>query len=329
VVKLSTDLSTVQDFFTPEGGQNGWSNLDKIDGDFSGAGVLLLPDQPGPLPHLAVVAGKIGPMYLLNRDHLGGLGPEKVTLGRYANYGCWCGQSYYLGSDGVGRVVESTGVVSIVWKVITSPKLKLAAESYSPQLQDMQNPGFFTTVSSNGTAANTQVIWAVERPYDPNTNDVTLLAFDPSNNSTQLFSGIAGTWPFAQTANANLVPIVANGLVLVASYKNISGFGMFGSHAKHLIFHPPPAPPARGLPPGVKHEVRGVVTEFDATSLSLRLRDGSMLKVDMKAAQAGFDVAPVVVGHAIDVRGDYHDGVLVASSILHQKENPLTWAADR
>lgn len=329
VVKLSTDLGTVQDFFTPEGGQDGWSNLDKSDGDFASAGVLLLPDQPGKYPHLAIAAGKVGPMYLLNRDHLGGLGPEKVTLGRYANYGCWCGQSYYLGSDGVGRVVESSGFVSIVWKVVTSPKLKLVAESYSPNLQDFQDPGFFTTVSSNGTAANTQIIWAVERPYDPNTNNVTLLAFDPSNNSNQIFSGVAGTWPFAQSANANLVPVVANGHVFVASYKNISGFGMYGGGAKPIVFHPPPAPPARGLPPGVKHEVRGVVTAMDRASFSLRLRDGRTLKVDMQAAQAAFHVAPVVVGHACDVRGDYRDGVLVASSILHQKENPLTWAPDK
>jgi hypothetical protein len=329
VVKLSNDLGTVQDFFTPAGGQDGWSNLDKSDGDFSAGGVLLLPDQPGRYPHLAVAGGKVGPMYLLDRDHLGGLGPEKVTLGRYANYGCWCGPSYYVGSDGVGRVVESSGVVSIVWKIDTSAKPKLVAESYSPHLQDMQDLGFFTTISSNGTAANTQIIWAVQRPYDPNTNDVALLAFDPSNNSNQIFSGVAGTWPFAQSANANLVPVVANGHVFVASYKNISGFGMYGGGTKPIIFHPPPAPPARGLPPGVKHEVRGTVTDMDKTSFNLRLRDGRRLKVDMQAARAAFDVVAIVPGHAVDVRGDYHDGVLVAQSILHQKQSPLTWAPDR
>jgi hypothetical protein len=329
VVKLSTDLARVQGFFTPEGGQDGWSNLDKSDGDFSAGGVLVLPDQPGRYPHLAIAAGKVGPMYLLNRDHLGGLGPEKVTLGRYANYGCWCGQSYYVGSDGVGRVVESTGVVSIVWKIVTSPRPKLVAESYSPHLQNMQDPGFFTTISSNGTTPNTQIIWAVQRPYDPNTNEVALLAFDPSNNSNQIFSGVAGTWPFAKSANANLVPVVANGHVFVASYKNISGFGMFGGRAKPVVFHPPAASPARGLPPGVTHEVRGIVTALDGTSLSLRLRDGRTLRVDMQAAQAAFDVVPIVPGRAVDVRGDDRDGVLVARSILHQKQNPLTWDPDK
>ncbi len=331
VVKLSTDLTTVQDFFTPQGGLYGWSNLDRIDGEFSGGGVLLLPDQPGAVPHLAIAAGKYGPMYLLNRDSLGGLGPEKLALGRYANYGCWCGQSYYMGADGIGRVVESTGVVSIVWKVEThaNAKPKLVAESYSPHLQNMQDPGFFTAVSSNETTAGTQIIWAVERPYDPSTNDVNLLAFDPSNGSAQIFAGVAGTWPFAASANANLVPVIANGHVFVASYKNISGFGLYGGGTKRARFHPPPAPPAPALPPGVTHELHGVVIAASHASLDLRLRDGRILKVDMAGARAAYHVAPVVPGHALDVRGDYRAGIFVANSILRQKANVLTWAPDR
>jgi hypothetical protein len=55
-------------------------------------------------------------MYLLNRDSLGGLGKASVT----ENRGCWCGQSYCTGSDGVGRVVASTGYNVKVWRVQTS-----------------------------------------------------------------------------------------------------------------------------------------------------------------------------------------------------------------
>ena len=33
---------------------------------------MLLPDQPGGMPHLAVAAGKDGNMYLMNEDSLGG-----------------------------------------------------------------------------------------------------------------------------------------------------------------------------------------------------------------------------------------------------------------
>jgi hypothetical protein len=63
VIKLSTDLTTVQSFFTPKGGQNDWRQLDYYDNDFGSGGVLLLPPQNGRTPNLAVAAGKAGPMY--------------------------------------------------------------------------------------------------------------------------------------------------------------------------------------------------------------------------------------------------------------------------
>jgi hypothetical protein len=37
--------------------------------------VLVLPDQPGPVPHLAVAAGKDGGLFILNRDDRGLIAP--------------------------------------------------------------------------------------------------------------------------------------------------------------------------------------------------------------------------------------------------------------
>jgi hypothetical protein len=42
---------------------------------------------------------------------------------------------------------------------------------------------------------------------------------------TQLFRGAAGAWPNTG-GNANLVPVVANGKVYVASYKELEIFGL-------------------------------------------------------------------------------------------------------
>jgi hypothetical protein len=342
VVKLSGDLGTVQDYFTPQSGLFGWSNLDKTDLELSGAGVLLLPDQPGAYPHLAVIAGKAGvpgtpgPMYLLNRDHLGGLGNNQVTLGVYPSYGCWCGQSYYTGSDGFGRVVQSAGVNVNVWKLRTDPYTRMVLESTSPTLNDGQDPGFFTTISSNGTKRDTAVIWAVERPYDTNTYYVSLKAFDPANGSKLIYSAVAGYWPFAPTANANIVPVVANGKVLVASYKTLIAFGLTTTTASSteqasppLALHFADKPALAPLPAGVSHELHGVVTAIKDNTLTLRLRDGRSVTVDMTAAKAESAVAPVAVGHASNVRGNYIGNVFAATSILHQKDNPLLWADDR
>ena len=46
--------------------------LDDEDLDMGSGGNLLLPDQPGPNPHLMVGVGKYGTIYLVNRDSMGG-----------------------------------------------------------------------------------------------------------------------------------------------------------------------------------------------------------------------------------------------------------------
>jgi hypothetical protein len=46
-----------------------------------------------------------------------------------------------------------------------------------------------------------------------------------------LFNGTAGAWP-NRTGNSNLVPVVANGLVFVASNQQLQIFGLTGARAK-------------------------------------------------------------------------------------------------
>jgi hypothetical protein len=328
VVKLSTDLTTVQSFFTPGGGPNGVRSLEVNDNDFGSGGVLLLPDQPGTYPHLAVAAGKSGPIYLLNRDSLGSRGGKKVTLGAYTSYRCWCGQSYFVGADGGGRIVASTGQQLDIWKLQTEPSTTLVHES-SNFIGGGQDPGFFTSISSSGTQAGSQVIWAVRRPSDIDPANLMLEAFDPANGAATLFSGIAGTWPFAGFANANVVPVVANGHVFVASYGNLSIFGLCNTPpARRRAFRAPPRP-VMALPTGVAHELHGVVTAADADTVTLRTRTGALVRVDIAAARAAHDAAPEAVGDAAVVRGDYRNGLLVAKFVIHAKPSPSLWGPDR
>jgi outer membrane protein assembly factor BamB len=101
----------------------------------------------------------------------------------------------------------------------------LTAVTHSPALVSGQSPGFFTTVSSNGQT--NAIIWAVSHPASVTSNGIFLYAFDPSVSGTmkQLFQGTAGSWPNFK-ANANLVPVVANGRVYVASNKQLQIFGL-------------------------------------------------------------------------------------------------------
>jgi len=223
VVKISSTLATVLDLFTP----SNQVALDQSDGDFGSGGVLVIPDQPGSIPHLAVAAGKDGNMYFMNEDNLGGYSPHKNNvLGTYAIGGCWCGQSYFMDADGTGRVVASGGNSISLYRIETSPKVALHFLKGSVSIPGSQNPGFFTSVSSNGTKA--PIIWALSHPTGVGSDPINLYAFDPSSGKTTmktLFSAQAGYWPNIN-GNSNLVPVVANGRVFVASNQTLEIFGL-------------------------------------------------------------------------------------------------------
>jgi len=233
VVKVSSTLTEVVDLFTP----SNQAALDQSDADFGSGGALVLPHQPGAIPHIAVAAGKDGNMYVMNEDNLGGYNPnQNNVLGTYSVGGCWCGQSYFVNSDGVARVVSSGGSVAGIWKVQTSPQLALSLESVSPSLGGVQDPGFFTTISSNGTAS--PIVWALSRPINSSPAAIRLSAYDPNSlkagTMKQLFRAIAGVWPNLG-GNSNLVPVVADGHVFVASNGQLKVFGLLGMGAKNSL----------------------------------------------------------------------------------------------
>ena len=229
VVKVSPTLTTVLDVFTP----SNQVGLDQGDVDFGSGGALVLPDQPGSVPHMAVAAGKDGNMFFMNEDNLGGYSPSKNNvLGTYRIGGCWCGQSYFLDASGSGRVVSSGGTNVKVWQVQTSPAPALSLLKTSAGILSLQDPGLFTSISSNGT--NNPVIWAVSRPQTTGKYPLFLYAFNPEvgkGTLKRIFRGKAGYWPNTG-GNSNLVPVVANGQVFVASNKLLNIFGLLGAQSQ-------------------------------------------------------------------------------------------------
>ena len=222
-VKMSPTLGSVLSFFTP----SNEGTLDTDDNDYGSGGMLVLPDQPGTFPHLAVASGKDGRMFVLNRDSMGGLHspdtPQNVGIG-----GCWCGPSYFQSASGP-RVVSSGGTQVKMWSLTTSgSQPSVASVASSPDLEtSVQDPGFFTSISSNGTTANSAVVWAVGRASGADLH-VSLYAFNatPSGGTLPLlWSGAAGSWP-NKDGNSNIVPTVANGRVYVASNRQLQIFGI-------------------------------------------------------------------------------------------------------
>src|SRR5882757_790467 len=75
VLKLSGNLDLV-DWFIP----GSVAFLNDHDLDLSGGAPVILPHQDGPFPHVMVVAGKQGTIYVLNRDNLGMYAPNDTQI---------------------------------------------------------------------------------------------------------------------------------------------------------------------------------------------------------------------------------------------------------
>jgi hypothetical protein len=270
-------------------------------------------------------------MYLLDRNNLGGHDNPDRVLETFPIGKCWCAESYFTGWDGIGRIVSSGGGNIMIRRLQTSPSLTLGNESTSPALPDsVQDGGFFTSVSSNRTS--NAVVWAVGRPADADPADIILYAFDPQaaagGNNVWLFSGAAGTWPNVDS-NANIVPVVANGRVNGASYKELVIFGLAPGAAASATAAPGPRPTRPDLPAD-GHEIFATIKTVARGNLTVATRTGKLLHIDAaKAIQAKQSVV-LLVDEPVQVLGSYDDaGILRATSIAHAKPSPKGRPADR
>jgi hypothetical protein len=124
------------------------------------------------------------------------------------------------------------------------------------------------------------------------------------------------------------MPMVANGHVYVASYKTLSIFGLSKGPAAALPHVQAPNMRVK-LAPG-EHEIYGMVRKIDGEKLTVQKRDGSVLIVDASEAKAQYAKAQPQIGKALVARGTYSSpGVMRAAAVLHAKNNPAMWYADR
>lgn len=347
MVRLSSDLLTLKDSFTTYD----YFNLDGFDADMGSGGLMILPDQPGPIPHLAIAGGKDGRAFLLNRDNMGGYvqgGPNNVV--QTINMGgCWCGPAYYKGSDGSIHVLTGGGSGVISWKLQTSPSVQLVQEGTTGSGTVNGLPdggGVMPVVSSNGTTAATAVVWFVQRPsissdMNPGT-PVTLHAYAANNLSQQLISILGGTWTHAVNSNANIVPTVAKGRVYVASNMQLRIYGLTGTldgPARDPITPSLPDPitcpasidPAAAVSGATRvHQLYGTVCQSSGSELKLVLRSGRAVSINTgtrfnsRRPVLLTPGRPVLVHFTIDKAGVAHAQEIMPS----HKDSSLT-PADR
>ena len=323
VISMNPTLAQRDGVFTP----SNVFQMDAADEDLGAGGVLLIPRQPNGWD-LATIVSKDGRLWLLNQDSLA----TAFQVQQLAQ-GCWCGPSYFEGSDGIGRVISSAGNALQTWQIQTSPAPALVAEGSAAVQESEQDPGFFTVVSSNGGHLNTAIIWAVARPTG--NSPLTLYAFAGAARQgtlKQLYSAPAGQWPNLG-GNANIVPVVANGKVYVAAYKSLMIFGPNApaAGAAGTATAADQSNTSAALPLNATQRVTGTLLAIDGSTLTLLMRTGRTVKVDISRAIDREQVANLSIGTAYTALGvatDSNAGVQ-AVSVMRAKPGHGAWPADQ
>jgi hypothetical protein len=234
-LKLSGNQLTVADSFTPFN----QADLTATDKDVGAGGAAILVDLPSSAPHpkLIVGGGKgltfNGELYVLDRTSLGGYqqgsgGTDNVVQEFTFNHAIFATGAFWQNTlfiAGVSGPLQAFALNPSTSQFSTNP----VATSSVPT--SFGFPGATASISTNGTVANTTVLWALNSSqYCTNQSKgcgpAILYAYDPTLHelwdSTMVSSDAAGN------AVKFTLPTIANGKVYVGSRGNNIG-GAFGS----------------------------------------------------------------------------------------------------
>jgi PQQ enzyme-like repeat protein len=218
VVRVSSNLSSVIDYFTPY-----TVNSDNnSDADLGAGGMMLLPDDAGSMLHMATVQGKDGILTLMNRENLGKYtpgGPDDV-LAELSLGGVWSSPAYWSDGNGGDYVFTTGGPMYEVQVSRTPPSLAVVGQTneYFPQ---NNGNGATPTVSSNGNDPSSGIVWIVLTAYG-SPEAMTLYAYAITNLAVPLAHVPLGNWTLA---NSYRVPTVANGIVYVPGEHSLMAYG--------------------------------------------------------------------------------------------------------
>lgn len=313
VIRLSADLTTDLDYFTP----SNWQNLNNGDTDFGSGGIMLLPTQQGAVPNVAVAQGKASTLYLLDRAQLGG--EQNGDAGALQHItgtggGVWGGPAYFNGPTGQFVYYQAGGAPLSAYAVEQDgdgvPKLEL--DSTGPSYSGYG--GSMPVVSSYIQKPGTGIVWLIKR-----SSPLMLEAYDATDVSKLLFTAPAGTWSNPQQ-NGFLTPLVADGKVFVPASGTVTVFGLGGKRSRI----------AQATASGpLTHQVHGVIVSATSTTLHLRLRDGRVVSIDLRQAAAARATGVLPLGKAVVVYGTIdRSGVFHATSVGHTSQNPKDWTPD-
>ncbi|MEO7715440.1 MAG: PA14 domain-containing protein [Capsulimonas sp.] len=237
VLKLGTDAAgalTNKDYFTP----SNWNTLKSSGADLGSAGILGVPGTK-----LILGGGKEGKLYLLNTDNMGKINSTDNVVQEFQATFPASGQSgpiqgspvYWKNASGQYIYVWGANDTLRQYQFLNGAdanhgSFNSTAIAHGPFRAPFYNagaPGGFLSVSSNGAAANSGIVWAAT-PYDddahPHAVAGVLSAFDASNVSHVLWTSkdVPSRDDIGRYAKF-VAPTVSNGKVYIPSWGNGSG----------------------------------------------------------------------------------------------------------
>jgi len=265
IVKLDPNTLKVLDYFTP-----GDQNCRRLnDMDLGSGGPMLLPTQPGTYPNEILVSGKGGdpcdtnagnyesPVYLVDRDNLGGYGGTNIDLDIQTIYGAPYGYhsspAYFQGPS--SSYVYLAGLTSEggTGDYLKQFSLTDGLLSTVPAAQSATNfvIGATPSVSANGTANG--ILWAQERrdilSSISNIKPSILYALDANNVATTYYSSDqGGARDQAGPATKFQVPTIANGKVYLATLTELDVYGLLSGQSATTTALSTSANPTFGQP---------------------------------------------------------------------------------
>jgi hypothetical protein len=209
----------LHDYFAPFNA----GKLNTADQDLGSGGPVLLPPQPGPHPDLAVIAGKGGTIYLIDRDHMGHFQPNNDSHavqtipsaggGVFGSMAYWNRNLYVLSNSDHDALRQFS---------LQGGRLALKAASGSGFPAITATP----TVSANGLRDG--VLWVLHsRAWNADDTNAVLFAFDALDTSRVLYASEQN--PSRDRGGVALrfnIPVVANGHVYVGAKREVDVYGL-------------------------------------------------------------------------------------------------------
>ena len=216
LLKLKGSDLGVADYFTPFNEER----LNAEDNDLGSGGPMLLPDQPGPHPHLVIVGGKAPLLYVIDRDHMGHFQPDNnshavqtipVAGGIFGSTAYW-NQHVYLLSDADTLRDYTLNDGKLVYRASSTFSLKDHAAT--------------PTVSANGNRDG--IVWIVSsKAWNSPDRTAVLYAADASNIAHELYTSEQN--PGRDRAGLALrfnIPTIVNGHVYIGAKREVDVYGL-------------------------------------------------------------------------------------------------------